>query len=166
MTTFFISDTHFSHSNVLTFTREDGTPLRDFSSIEDMNEHIIKQWNSVVRPDDLVYHLGDVVMNERYLPIVHRLMGRKILLRGNHDYAPTLTYLEYFEEVYATYNFKSMILSHFPLEKNSIIQRYKVNVHGHLHANIIKDPTYVNVCVECLDYTPISLEDLRKKCNL
>ena len=106
---FLLSDTHFTHRNILTFTKFDGTPLRTFTSVEEMDEHMIECWNNVVGNNDLVYHCGDITMHERYLPILNRLKGRKILIRGNHDLASTKTLLKYFEEVYATYAFKNMI---------------------------------------------------------
>lgn len=165
MTTFFIGDTHFGHKNILTFTRNDGTPLRSFPSIEEMDEHLVKCWNSVVKDTDLVYHMGDVVMNRKNLPIVHRLNGRKILIRGNHDMAPISELLEHFEEIYATYCMKDIILSHIPIAKESL-DRFGTNVHGHLHAHNLNDPVYFNVSAEQLDYTPISLEDLRKKIEI
>jgi len=84
--TFIISDTHFSHENILTFNREDGQKVRPgFSSFEEMDEYIVNKWNSVVKPQDKVYHLGDVVMKKRYIDVVKRLNGRKRLIMGNHD---------------------------------------------------------------------------------
>jgi calcineurin-like phosphoesterase family protein len=162
MTIFFIGDTHFGHKNILTFKREDGSPLRSFASIEEMDEHLVKYWNSVVSDKDLVYHMGDVVMNRKNLHIVHRLKGRKILIRGNHDTAPTKELLEYFEEIYGTHCFKDIILSHIPISKESL-ERFGTNVHGHLHSYNINDPVYFNVSAEQIDYTPISLEELRKR---
>ena len=162
---FLLSDTHFTHKNILTFTKHDETPLRTFTSVEEMDEHMIECWNNVVGNNDLVYHCGDITMHERYLPILNRLKGRKILIRGNHDLASTKTLLKYFEEVYATYAFKNMILSHMPIDRNSVTPRYKVNVHGHLHAYSMEDPLYFNVSVEQLNYTPISLEEVRKLTN-
>jgi calcineurin-like phosphoesterase family protein len=163
MTIWIISDTHFGHKNSLKFIRADGiTPLRNFSSVEEMDECMIERWNSVVRCDDTIYHLGDVVMNRRCLPIVHRLYGKKILIRGNHDTAPIKEYLEYFDEVYAEYGMNDIIMTHRPIAIQCF-DRYKTNCHGHIHANSMNDLRYFNVCVECLDYTPISLEELREK---
>lgn len=160
MTILFIGDTHFGHRNILTFTREDGSPLRNFSTIEEMDEHLVECWNSVVRDEDTVYHMGDVVMNRKNLHIVHRLKGKKILIRGNHDTAPTSELLQYFQEIYGTHNFKDMILSHIPIAKECL-DRFGVNVHGHLHGSSMNDPKYYNVSVEQINYTPISLEQLR-----
>ena len=49
----FTSDTHFFHNNIIDYCK------RPFVNAEEMNEYIIKQWNSVVKPQDEVYHLGD-----------------------------------------------------------------------------------------------------------
>jgi calcineurin-like phosphoesterase family protein len=77
---FFTSDTHFGHQNILKYC------LRPYSSIEEMQEALITNWNSRVSNDDTVYHLGDFSFHERYVEsIVPRLNGTKILLLGNHD---------------------------------------------------------------------------------
>lgn len=62
-----ISDTHFNHANILKFTdSRTGLPVRPgFESVDHMNEHMIERWNSVVKPGDIVYHLGDVVMGNK-----------------------------------------------------------------------------------------------------
>ena len=58
--TFLIADTHFGHNNIINFLKPDGSKLRNFLSIYDHDEYIIDKWNSVVKPEDKVYHLGDV----------------------------------------------------------------------------------------------------------
>lgn len=168
--TFFISDTHFGHSNILTFNRSDGSPLRLFSSIEEHDEHIIKCWNDKVRPQDKVYHLGDVVINRRCLPILSRLNGHKRLVRGNHDVFRTSEYLHYFEEIYGCRVLDRMIFTHIPIHPDCM-SRFTANVHGHLHSNTIgatssywdNDMKYLNVSCEQVDYTPISIDEVRKR---
>jgi calcineurin-like phosphoesterase family protein len=75
----FSSDTHFLHAMV--------AKLRGFSSSEEHDEAVIARWNALIRPDDLVWHLGDVGLgNEtRVLAQAARLNGRKHLITGNHD---------------------------------------------------------------------------------
>lgn len=177
-TTFLISDTHFGHEKTCTvFKREDGSPLRPFASAEEMDEFMIRAWNDRVRPNDKVYHLGDVVINRKFLHVLGRLNGDKVLIRGNHDIFKLEDYTQYFRDVRG-YDVKNgMILSHIPVHPESL-GRFGVNIHGHLHANRVKrirgvdvksgevlysteiDPRYHCVCVEQTDFAPISLEEV------
>jgi len=173
---FLVSDTHFGHEATCTkFLKNDGTPLRPFANAEEMNEEMVKRWNAVVKHNDKVYHLGDAVINKKFLDIFDRLNGTKRLVRGNHDIFDTKEYMQYFKEVYGVRVLDGMILSHIPLHPASITERYKTNVHGHYHANLVTvqnpyakseqvlDPRYLNVSVEQTDFTPISLEDAKKR---
>ena len=137
---FVISDTHFGHTNSWEkFKLEDGSPLRPFTSTEEMDETMIERWNAKVQPHDTVYHLGDVVINKKYLNLVSRLNGRKILIRGNHDIFGDDDYYNVgFEQIHGVRVFvDKFILSHIPLHPDCVTERFKVNVHGHLHANEI-----------------------------
>ena len=170
-TIWFISDTHFGHANILTFKRADGHLMRTkpggypFQDVTEMDEFMIERWNSVVRAGDKVYHLGDLAMKlaggiDR---IMCRLHGHKRLVRGNHDRLPTKHYMRWFEEIHGVRIFEGLVLSHVPLHPRSV---RGTNVHGHLHSNNLGDPDfalpkYLNVSVECIDYTPISLEEVR-----
>lgn len=156
---FFISDTHFGQASILTFLREDGKPVRSFPSVEEMDEYMVKHWNLVVGPQDTVYHLGDVVMQRRCLPILERLNGRKILIKGNHDIFPLKDYTKYFEDIraYKVFPEHSLIASHMPVHPITF-KRWNANVHGHLHEKALPDPKYINVSVEQIGYTPIPLD--------
>lgn len=85
-TKFYTADTHFSHALMLSPTACN----RPFTDVRDMDESLIRAWNAVVKPDDFVYHLGDFSMGlhdgDRVRSIFSRLMGRKVLILGNHDY--------------------------------------------------------------------------------
>ena len=158
---FVISDTHFGHANILTFKNPDGSPLRDFYYIEEMDEHIIQRWNEVVRPCDKVYHLGDVTMDRKDVSVMKRLNGHKRLVRGNHDAAGTREYLKYIEEIYGCRVLDRMILTHIPIHPDSL-ERFRGNIHGHIHSRKAPGPKYFNASVEAIDYTPISLEAVKK----
>lgn len=159
-----VSDTHFSHSNILTFTTNAGQRVRDFASVEEMDETIIDNWNKIVSPNDIVYHLGDVVINKKFLPQIARCNGSKRLIQGNHDPFQK-EYGKYFTKVYAMRIFpRQAILTHVPIHPNSI-GRWNVNFHGHTHTESMHDIRYRNCCVDfpgdenypSNNYTPINL---------
>lgn len=179
--TFLVSDTHFGHTGVCRFTREDGvTKLRPWDDADEMDEEMIRRWNDRVRPSDKVYHLGDVVINRRALKTLARLNGDKVLIRGNHDIFRDDEYREYFRELRAYHVMNGMILSHIPVHEASL-GRFGTNIHGHLHASRVKrargvdaktgavlygtenDVRYHCVCVEQTDFAPILLEDVYKR---
>lgn len=165
---FLCSDHHFGHESMMKFTKADGSPLRVFQDATHMNEYMVMQHNRVVAPRDKVYFLGDLAMSKKFLPILHRMNGEKVLIRGNHDLEPANVYMNYFKDVRGCHQFDGMLLTHIPVHPGTLY-RWKVNVHGHLHANRVLlengqiDNRYYSVCMEQLDdYTPISLEQLKK----
>ena len=165
MNTFLISDTHFFHDNILTFKREDGTPLRDFSSMKHMMQFMVDQWNSVVKPGDKVYHLGDTAFkNAGSLRVFADLHGDKVLIKGNHDVLKPAQYLSYFRDIRAYHVLDKILLAHIPIHPDSLA-RWKGQVHGHTHNNNLKDKRYFNVSVENINYTPIPFEEVRKYFN-
>jgi calcineurin-like phosphoesterase family protein len=177
---FLTSDTHFGHVNICNFTNYDGSPVRPWDSVEEMDEEMVKRWNDTVGPKDKVYHLGDVVINRKSLQILDRLNGDKVLIKGNHDIFPLKDYVKYFRDIRAYHVMNGCILSHIPVHKESIA-RFGTNIHGHTHGNRVRklrgvnvktgellysdviDPDYFCVCVEQTDYRPISFEDVLKK---
>lgn len=166
---FFASDHHFHHKNILTFKNQDGTPLRVFDDVDHMNEHMVYCHNRVVKPSDKVYFLGDVSMsrNAKGLEILGRMNGEKVLVKGNHDLCTPKQYLEHFKDIRGSHQFDGMILTHIPIHPESLA-RWGLNVHGHLHTNRVLttshliDQRYFNVSVEQINYTPISLEEVKK----
>lgn len=160
---FFISDTHFGHLATCTvFKRNDGTPLRPFKDENEMNEIMVNNWNKTVMPEDKVYHLGDVCMRDKYLNILARCNGHKRLIRGNHDIFKTKAYMQYFDEIYGIKVLDGMGFTHIPVHPECLNRRgWPINVHGHLHANDMPDGRYFCVSVEHINYTPISMEELK-----
>jgi calcineurin-like phosphoesterase family protein len=173
---FLVSDTHFGHAGVCRFTRADGiTKLRPWTDPDEMDEFMVKAWNERVRPTDKVYHLGDVVINRKALPILDRLNGDKVLIRGNHDIFRDEDYTKYFRSLRGYHVMNGMILSHIPIHSESL-GRFGVNIHGHLHEKRVMrdlvhcgrldqiDVRYHCVCVEQTpDFAPILFEDVIKR---
>lgn len=157
---FFTADTHFGHKNILQYE----AAHRPFKTIEEHDAELVKRWNSVVSPKDIVYHLGDFAFGVKNIAIAAELNGRKRLVMGNHDCYPADEYLKYFDRVFGSIYYKHYILSHIPLHPNHA--RVMVNIHGHLHSRKVveathpTDPIYVCVSVEQTDLAPISYDEV------
>ena len=147
-TVFLIADTHFGHANICKFVNYDGSKVRPWENVEEMDEAMVERWNLVVRPFDKVYHLGDVAIAKRSLVTLSRLNGKKVLIRGNHDIFNLKDYTPYFYDIRGSHKLNNFVLSHIPVHPATITNRWCAgNVHGHLHGNWVmdgdsKDPRY------------------------
>lgn len=137
-----ISDTHFNHIKLIEYEHRPA----------DFNEIIIRNWNKVVAPDDLVLHLGDVILGHDSLldTILSRLAGRKILVRGNHDHKTIDWYMSKgFDFVCDYFIYKNLAFSHAPLTPLPLQnnrqktgtedwqeRQVELNIHGHFHRGI------------------------------
>ena len=148
MPTYFISDTHFGHKNLLLFER------KAFATIEEHDEYIINAINKIVKPTDTLIHLGDVGNVE----MVRRLNGHKELILGNHDQRPIKEYLGYFAKVHETpfYFKKNIMLSHEPHP----VPEGVLNVHGHLHGAKLNSANHLNISAWCVGYKPIEEKEI------
>ena len=167
---FFSSDHHLFHTKII---REMGR--QNFENIEDHNELIIERHNNVVSENDTCYFLGDFILETSDLsligPTIERFNGKKILVLGNHDTGARIKeYVKFFNKVvaYETLGNKSsrnadILISHVPVHPCNLVDRFKYNIHGHLHEYSVDDPRYICVSMEQIDYTPISLDEVRKK---
>jgi len=156
---FVISDLHLGHDLLCSEIAGDGK--RPFDSSEEMNEQLIENWNRAVRDGDKVYVLGDVAIKKKFIPLMNRMKGTKRLVLGNHDiFDIKKDYLPYFKRVCAYKVWDNMIFSHIPIHRDSLKNRWRLNVHGHLHMNKVEDSRYFNACVEQIDYTPLDIQVL------
>jgi len=170
---FLTSDCHFFHQNIISYCN------RPFDTIEEMNEALIKNWNSVVTYEDTVYVLGDFFMGrtEWIDSVLCRLNGKIILIRGNHDSGPRIEHfkskgIEVKDIDYIRYKGRFFILNHFPNESKDFMKMIckdnseVVWLYGHVHDNAPKG--YVNgtyhVGADTNNYTPISLDQIWKEC--
>lgn len=157
MTVFLISDTHFGHANIIKYAS------RPFDSVEEMNEAMVENWNSVVKQGDKVYHLGDVTMNSKSLDIMSRLNGRKVLIKGNHDTQKLKFYTPHFYDIRGSHELDNFILTHIPVALEQSARYAQGNIHGHLHEKNMDNHWYINVSVEQINYTPIAFDDIRQR---
>lgn len=137
------SDTHFNHNRDFIFLP------RGFSSVEEMNNEIVKRWNSVVGENDLVYHLGDIMLNdnEKGIEYLKQLNGRICILRGNHDTDSRINLYKQCPNVFNCGSLAKIIkykkyrfyLSHYPTltsnyrEEDISIKSKLINLCGHTH---------------------------------
>lgn len=167
----FISDHHFGHANMLRFEQDGALVRPGFRDVGHMDEVMIERWNSVVKPDDVVHHLGDICFDQKHFTaILPRLHGKIYLVLGNHDHLDAGFYDKHFKKVRGWFHYTepgaAMICTHCPLHEAGFLGRYDgtcINVHGHIHARNIDDPKYVNVSVEQVDYTPVHYDWLMAK---
>lgn len=193
-----VSDLHFFHRGIIGHSRkelavkdENGKYDRD-ASVEVMHNKIIESWNKYVGKDDIVIDLGDVCFGnktaEELKPLFDKMNGKRILLKGNHDYPILNKDPEFFkklgykniEEWFVNMtinndkllpwmnkekkdkiNFKGVIFSHAPME---IIPEGYVNLHGHVHNGTSQhlfalDERRINAAIDTRDYTPLLLWD-------
>ena len=132
-----------------------------------MNGYIIKRWNSIVKETDTVYHLGDVGFGslQKVKSLVERLNGRKILLRGNHDFKIGVNNWKEigFVEVYKKeIILDNLLLTHAPSEE---VGENQINIFGHIHDKPLdrKFDKKNHICVSCdvVDYTPVSISKIK-----
>lgn len=169
--TWLVSDTHFKHRNIYSFVdSRTGARLRPWADNADDGDALMRQiWNERVRPQDRVYHLGDVAIARRGLKEMAGLHGRKILIRGNHDIFKLNDYAEYFEDIRGTHKLANVILSHYPIHRESIPRWCRGIIHGHTHGNMMRlpddtiDPLYQNICIEHTDRGPIEFDAVLAK---
>lgn len=171
---FCVSDTHFNHANILTFTDSNtGLKVRpEFDTVEQMNECMIENWNSVVKQGDIVYHLGDVFIGDKegFKSLWTKLNGSKRLIVGNHDDVKFMASGSFFKKVMMWRMFPEfgLLMSHVPLHESALwrgkgTDKQMVNIHGHTHTNGSPNGPYISTCVELRDYTPVHIEDLQKE---
>jgi calcineurin-like phosphoesterase family protein len=165
----FTSDNHWGHRNIIEYCR------RPFSSVEEMDEAMIERWNKVVKPGDIVYHLGDLMLGPgktlgyRLAKLFIRLHGEIFLIRGNHDRGAK-PYLEAgFEGCvkecklygYTTPDEGPIHLRHAPPARpRAEHQQYRMMLCGHVHERWKQKGKLVNVGVDQWDFTPVHLDTL------
>jgi calcineurin-like phosphoesterase family protein len=165
------SDFHFFHANILKFKDDDEKLVRGdrFSSVEEMNDHMIEQHNKFVKAGDIFYTLGDVLVGnkEEFKKLWPRLNGKKRLIVGNHDDIIFLSSGGFFGKVHESRRWREfgLLMTHRPAEPSQMWDHKQdlplLSVHGHIHHRKSPEGRYRNVSMEAIDYKPINIEDLR-----
>lgn len=153
---FVTSDHHFGHKRISELAG------RPFASVDEMDAALIARWNDVVRPADVVLHLGDLALGpiEESIALTSRLHGRRFLVPGNHDRVSPATqtrraverFLPMYEQagwtvlpevIEGTRRGRRLLASHYPYQGDSTgVERHSSHrpadagiplIHGHTH---------------------------------
>ena len=150
---FIIADTHFGHKKICQFEAK----TRSFATVEEHDAELVRRWNAAVKPNDTVWHLGDVLFGREAFATLGLLNGVKKLVMGNHDRYPIGLYQEHFSQIVGAAELRGCILTHIPVHPAQF-NRYKANIHGHLHSNKMDDARYINVSAEHTGLAPMLLD--------
>lgn len=165
MKTFITSDIHFSHTNIMSFCPDS----RKFKDVTDMDESIVRIWNSIVGVDDLTYILGDIAFcpAPKATSLVSRLNGRKILIKGNHDskLVKDAQFCRQFEEIVdykrLVHNRQLVIMMHYPIWEWDQMHRGAVHFHGHCHGKATGVPGRImDVGMDTNNCVPYDMDEL------
>lgn len=141
---FFTGCTHFHHENIIKLAG------RPFSSVEEMDEELIKRWNAKVGNNDVVWHLGDVGWFKDSMQaarLLGRLNGHIELIQGNHD-APHINAPAYRKLEYTP---RPIVLFHYPIEDWDGRWKGSIHLHCHTHAKQFRNPSIPLVELSALD---------------
>ena len=174
---YFTSDTHWGHSRVIEYSN------RPYKDIDEMDEALISNWNAEVKPNDEVYHLGDVAFcqSDKLKSILQRLNGRKHLIWGNHDQViqkdrslqELFVWCRHYHEISipsATDKYPlKIVLFHFPILEWNRGHHGAIHLHGHTHGKCkypwgeagehgVVESKILDVGVDVQGYKPISVD--------
>jgi calcineurin-like phosphoesterase family protein len=154
----FTSDTHFGHTNIIKYCN------RPFSSIDAMDEEIIRRWNQCVDVEDRVFHLGDFCMGDpqKYLK---RLNGKILILTGSHDKnlkgianPDRVLNIQPLNDEYG--NSRTIVLCHYAMRSWPLSHYASWHLYGHHHGKLEPYGLSFDVGVDCWDFYPISLDEV------
>lgn len=135
------SDLHFDHGNILKFCPK----TRPFKSKDQMNETLIREWNSKVKPEDYIIHLGDFCFKGAEVTggFLKRLNGNKIMILGNHckslrNGIPVGEHNIIWKGDYLELQVdkQKVVLSHYPMLTWNQAGRGSIQLFGHTHGSL------------------------------
>ena len=162
----FTSDLHLGHRAAINMCG------RPFETVEEMNETIIRNFNSCVKKNDIVYILGDIAHRTPGVEVnrlINRLNGKKILCKGNHDKKYDV---DLFEGIYDFLEIAvhgvNISLMHYPMMSWPKSHYGSLHLHGHIHSkgdyNLQQKSDGVlryDVGVDANEFYPVSIEQIK-----
>lgn len=176
-TIWFTSDSHFCHGQKI---NEEPNGIikycsRPYKCFEEMNEDLIEKWNSVVKPDDIIYHLGDFGYGrnatiEALQTILNSLNGVKYLIEGNHDKKlgsklKGWEKISKYEEIKIFHNNDTYPISmfHYPIESWNNMYYKAIHLHGHCHGTLPEYNLRLDVGVDSWNGYPVNFEQILER---
>ena len=167
MRTFFTSDSHFGHDNIIRHCKR---PCREhpFQDGAQMDRALIDAWNSVVSPRDVVYHLGDFSLRpaETVNGLLKKLHGIKHLIVGNHDRVDGVSgsrlqgWASMREMAKISVDGQSVFLCHYPMREWPGMWQGTVHLYGHVHGNLQPMPGSMEVSADVWGGKPVQMTDI------
>lgn len=159
----FTADTHFGHCNILRYC------ARPFASHDEMNEAIIDRFNEVLRPGDVLWHLGDVKHSAiSFDATLGRLRTREIhLILGNHDKAKECERWGGFRSIQQMRSIErgSILLCHYALRTWPGQGRGGSQLYGHSHGKLPSIGRQMDVGVDTHSFRPYSIDEVQALMN-
>lgn len=161
MTTYFTSDTHFGHANIIRYCN------RPFRDVTEMNEALIERWNGRVRPGDTIFHLGDFGFGsqQNLQAVLDRLQGDKHFILGNHDKTGRTLKgwgsVQHYREL--SLEGARLVLFHYGARVWNGSHHGSLMLYGHSHGTLPGDSQSLDVGTDCWEYTPVTLEQIKRR---
>lgn len=154
----FTSDTHYGHANIIKYC------ARPFADVHEMNKALTEKHNAVVRPGDIVYHLGDFSFAQEPARYLRQLHGQVQLILGNHD-KRRLVQSAGFAGIHDTYLLKisgkvQLWLSHYAHRVWPQSHYGAYHLYGHSHGKLPGVGRSIDVGVDAWEHTPVHLETI------
>lgn len=156
----FTADPHFGHKKVIEFSK------RPWTTVEEMDAALIKNWNSRVGKKEEIYLIGDFSFHKDQTIIRNQLNGRIHLIIGNHDRRriSLLDTQQLFESVqdvkYLRFNKLRFFLSHYPHRCWPKSGKGSFHLYGHTHGDYPGVGKSMDVGVDANDYLPVSMDEV------
>ncbi len=163
---FFSSDSHFSHANIMKFCG------RDFNSVHDMNIELTHNWNRIIKPEDTIWFLGDLVMDKKKVTkVLDKLNGKIHFVYGNHDRKARGIIAAHPKVVWTgdiatpTFNKIPFTLCHYAMRVWNCSHYEAIHLYGHSHGTLPAEGKSLDVGVDNAfrllgEYRPFSLEEV------
>jgi len=158
MNYYFTSDEHYGHENVIKYCN------RPFATVEEMDDTIINNHNSVVNDDDIVIHAGDFTLKMDAAQYTRRLKGNHVFLKGSHDYwMKEERFLQVWEHKFEAVPY--VVVCHYAMRVWPRHHHGAIMLYGHSHGVLPPLPGQWDIGVDNNKFFPISLNQVIEKIN-